>query len=780
MRLQIMNMKNIMPNISDHIWNNMIFIKYARKLNLINVYHEYNAKFNSSINDLENLYPIEIFMKNMENFKFIRKVTKNYHEGLKLAEDLCLKYTQNVYSHPNLNQLTSINQNSLRNEFPEKEEIDAEINASYLGMKGYFLYRLGKIREAHECFNKAVDLNRTDYSLYLDWAEMSEKVLFTLKGTKLEKTWFENSLINYFMTIVFKLDKAKTIIPKVFYLIKKFPYQLIGNNFVKHLENIPTWLWIFWIPQIFELLKTLLINPQNTLILNILKKLSITFPQYVYYQLLILLSSNYLKDSYNFKNEEEVKLIRKHLEDLKKLILEMDKQNDSVKKIDIIIDEINKKMEKNFDDIILNHLTNFLNFRNSKKIEDGVNIINKYFYQLKSINESIRGEYTEKIFEEFEILFKEGNFDIYNLYEKIKNWRYFINTKRATGSNFKDINQILERGLCNSNFEEVEVPGFFTNKIQEPTSENRVFISRFESEFNFKFINSAHKKLIIRGTNEKLYCFKITNEIFGKDNSDIRIAQLQVLLNFMFAANKDTYKSNVKFNLPIRFQITGFYKIIQEDSSYYYLDEVFDFCMQKMGYDPELSCQIYHQEFKKLFPNLPCENIENPLVNREVFYRMTEIFPIYKLKNFIHKFIINCDEIFIFRKQFATSYALNNLMSNIFRIQDDLYLDKISFNKETGSMTFHSMKYFKIESLSWLITNTPVGNSTNLNNNMLFQNSSTNGVQNKKDIIPFRLSKNINVRFFYSNTKFNIFNYILILIIRSYLISINNLKILID
>jgi len=736
-------MKNIMPNISDHIWNNMIFIRYARKLNLTNVYHEYNSKFNSSISEIENLYPIEIYMKNIENFKFIRKVTKNYNEGLKLAEELCQKYssTQSNYSHMNLNQSQNLNNIS----FPEKEEVESEINSSYLGIKGYFLYKLGKIRDSHDCFVKAVDLNQTDYRLYLDWAELSENVLFTLKNTKLEKTWFENTLINNFMTIVFKLDKSKSIIPKIFYLIRKFPNQLIGSNFDKYLENIPTWVWIFWIPQIFDLLKTLLINPQNTFILNILKKVSTAYPQYVYYQLLILQNSTNLKDLYNLKSEEEVKIIKKTLEELRKIIIDIDKQKDSVKKIDIIVDEINKKMEKNFDDIILNHLTNFLNFRNTKKLEDGVNIINRYINQLKCINESIRGEYTKQIFDEFEKLIKEGNFDLYNLYEKIKNWRFFINSKRATGSNFKDIHQILDRNLCNSNFEEVEIPGFFTNKIQEPTEDNKVYISRFESEFNFKFINFAHKKLIIRGSNEKLYSFKIVNEIYGKDNSDIRISQMQVLLNYIFATNKDTYKSNIKFNLPIRFQITSFYKIIQEDSSYYYLDEVFDFCMQKMGYDPEISSKIYNQEFKKFFPNVLCENIENPIVNKEVYTRMAEIFPVYKLKNFIHKFIINCDEIFIFRKQFATSYALNNLIGNIFRIQDELYLDKISFNKETGSVTFHGMKYFKPENLSRLMSYSSGSIQNNTSNSLLVQGSTSNSCLNKKDMIPFRLSRNINV-----------------------------------
>jgi hypothetical protein len=770
----------------------MIFIRYSRKLNLTNVYHDYSNKFSTSIKDLENFYPIEIYLKNMEHFKFIKKKTMDFTEGLKIAEELCSKYqipninqihqSQILQNHnQNLNQqnlnlnlnmnlnmnlnLNNMNMNQNKNlDFNQKEEIEKEINASYIGMKGFFQFKLGKIKDAHENFKSAVELNQTDYRLYNDWAEMSENVLFTLKGTKLEKTWFENSLINNFMTIVFKLDKAKYIIPKIFYIIKKFPNQILGLNFEKYLDNIPTWVWIFWIPQIFEMLKMGITNSNNTFIFSILKKLANSYPQHIHYNLTFLLNSN-IKEIFNLKNFDEGENLRANLEELKKILMKSERQNDSIKKIDIIMEEINKKMERNFDDIILNHLTNFINFRNTKKLEDTSNLIKKYITHLKNIT-NICGDYIVDILKEFDELFKKKNFDMYDLYEKIKNWRYFINSKRATRTNFTEIDQILEKNLCNLNFEEVEIPGYFTNKIQEPTAESVIYISRFESEFNFKFINYANKKLIIRGSNEKLYSFKIINEIFGKDNSDFKISQMQVLINQIFAKNIEAYRNNIKFNLPIRFQITNLYKIVQEDSLFYSLDEVYDFSMQKMGYDPEIAFKLYKEEYLKLFDSnkntnnmnnnnklfkkngnlnengIPiCENLENLEVIKKVYSQMNKILPVFNLKNFIHKFIINCDEIFIFRKQFATSYALNNLLCNIFKLQDELYLDRISFNKETGSVTFHGMKYFKNDNLSNLLL--PENNNNNINNSVQIKNI------NKKDLVPLRLSRNINVNYLF-------------------------------
>ena len=79
------------------------------------------------------------------------------------------------------------------------------------------------------------------------------------------------------------------------------------------------------------------------------------------------------------------------------------------------------------------------------------------------------------------------------------------------------------------------------------------------------------------------------------------------------------------------------------------------------------------------------------LVKKRVYNNMTEILPAYSLKNFVHKFIVNSDEIFIFRKQFSVSFALNNFMNYCFRIYDRI-LNKITLNKESGAVTFHDAK----------------------------------------------------------------------------------------
>jgi hypothetical protein len=675
---------NFFPNISDHIWNNMIFLKYARKLQLLDVYIEYNEKFNKSIAGYESNYPIELYMKNMEHFKFIRKINQNYQKGIEIVDEL-LRALPNSTSSFNMGT-----------------GVENEIKASYLGTKGYFNFKMNRIIEAQECFKEAVTMNQCDAKIWADWAEMSDKLLEYSKDSRVESTWFDNTMINYFMTIVFKLDKAKFIIPRIFAILKKFSTtNVIDGRFDKYFDNIPTWVFIFWIPQLFEFLK---FPNQNYFSMTFLKKIAETYPQYIYYPLVSLKENNEIKQ----KNEE-----------LKKIIENSDKHYQITNKIDLIINEISSKLDRSVDEIILNHLITYLDIQYCQSASEAIEKVSSYLAKLGR-NLNIKLPYLDSLIKDFSLIFKDKTSSIFSLVEKIRHWRYFIQSKLATESNFKDLNNILNNKLYNTNFEEVEIPGYFVNKIVEPSAENRVYITRFESEYSFKFINFSNKKLLVRGSNEKLFNYTILFEKY-KENQENKLLQFQTLLNCIFTSNKNTYKSNVKFIIPIKYTITNLLKLVQEDTNQYYMSEVFDFCMQKYGFDPEVAYTIYEEEFKKQNQNPALANYKNPEILKKVFYKMTDLVPLYNLKNFIHKFIINCDEIFIFRKQFATSYAINNFLTYIFKLQEVLNLNKISFNKETGSITFHDIKYRGYQEYSKIISN------------------------NRTDIVPFRISRNINV-----------------------------------
>jgi hypothetical protein len=165
---------------------------------------------------------------------------------------------------------------------------------------------------------------------------------------------------------------------------------------------------------------------------------------------------------------------------------------------------------------------------------------------------------------------------------------------------------------------------------------------------------------------------------------------MQTLLNYTFAKDKNAYQLKVKFNVLIKYFLNNIYKIVQEEINQYYMNNVYEFCLQKNGYDPEICFNLYEKEAKKT-SNKNIFSYFDTEIKQKVFNKMVKIIPPNTFKCFIHKFLIASDDIFIFQKQFATSYALNSLFVYLFG--NYLTLHKISFNKDNGSCTFHDPKY---------------------------------------------------------------------------------------
>ncbi len=199
---------------------------------------------------------------------------------------------------------------------------------------------------------------------------------------------------------------------------------------------------------------------------------------------------------------------------------------------------------------------------------------------------------------------------------------------------------------------------------------------------------------------------------------------------------------------PIKYHINSNIKIVEEDIYMKYnMDEIYEYCLQKRGYSPKIANQIFEDEAKK--GNINTDLVYYSLnIKEKLFYKMCEIIPQDSLKNYIHKFISTTEEIFIFRKQFAISYAINNLFS--FIISDNIMLKNISFDKETGFCTFH----------------------TDIS---LFKNNQYNDILEQKKGTPLRLTKNIS--FFLSITSiYGIVPEILYFSCQSLLNKSNNLK----
>lgn len=959
----------VLSNFSDHVWNNYICLRYARKLKLTNVYKDYNSKFLKNVEGVENIYQIELHLKTIEDFKYIKYISKNYSFGIKLANEYIEKLSgQNLTTS---NKIIQTFKGGVSQQL-QLGDLEKEIKACYLGFKGYFYYKQGKLQDSYNCFVDSVSYVKTNYKIWVDFADVNCKILNGINDeyselireqkdkitdlndmqTKsnneslladikkmevavdcLEKektvqltTWLENTINNYFLACVYKLDNSKYYLVRIFSILKKYNFinivyrgsgnknsnthtnnnqsteiikeesQVIQGNsdvydnnqnnsylfsnlrkeeneinilqenksiFYDHLTSVGPWVYLFYLPQWFELLKdSILCHVGKEILLHIIHQNS----QQVYYYLKI-----YLEEALDYiKNKN---LDKKHLTKLKnyiKLLLEikeyqvkLDLQKLHYPMINEIIEEMEIKAIRKPEEEIINLISTHINLKtvnNLNQAKSGVLLVyqslienydlnevyikkvnfdhlnyeaiekefdyyyrNKHFNEWREENDKTKIEkkakcnccfyhkdedlslfidkntrlidlfeinkvskkevmknqtetyraliekerlialfYIKKMNESFSRIFPYGfNYDelinkknddskdnnvkeditikhlnsklLFEFFRIIKNIKNYLYSKVATESIFEDLENVIHSNffLFNSNYE-VEVPGINNFKFTD-NSQNKVYISRFETEFhnNFKSINFVNKKIILRGSNEKLYNFYISRD---EDFKEIKVIQLQSFLNTLFYKNKDSFKRSVKFLIPNKIFISKGLKIVQEDNYQYSLKEIYEFSLQRRGFAVDIHVDKFEEFYLEKFNDesrldsnadsklsMDFKGFSDPEysdINANVYDFMNNICQEHNLQNFIHKFVINYEEIFIFRKQFSASYAINSYFNYITKTNTKLFLENIIMNKDTGNT---------------------------LVNNTKFLSSSEFSLNSESENIPFRLGNNIQM-----------------------------------
>ena len=644
------------PNYIDKTWTDMIILKYLRKLNLTETFYEKLKIFEEEYRNKIEIFPYEIYCKDIEYIKFIKKNICNYDLGIKICDRSI--YTYNLLKQENIKDLVSY----AINEFKE--------------YKAYFYYKKGDINEAHKLFMESSLNNKnkenTNYHLYYDWAEMCEEISLLIKGEEEVSEWFENTIHNFLYTIIYKLDKAKFIIPRMITFIKEFPNEILKDRFNDEINQIPPWVWIFYLPELFENFNYYeKDNNKNDFFFIILKKVANKYKQLFYYP-------------YNIyqKNLKDVHPLNDKYKELKNITYSENEYDHCIDKIQIIIDELTKKENENQE----NSLNTILNiceiqtfrlqkFSEIKTFFKTVDVYLKNYPDLVQIRNN------------FEELMNNPLTTRNQIRECIIKYKYYKHNLFVTQNKYKQLSKLYEEKIYNIDFSNIELPGYFSNKIMEPTEQNMLFISNFEIGNNCKFINDARTKVLIKCSNDKLLNYIIVNKDASRD-VDMKIYKIQILFNFIFAKNYQTYKRKIRFITSIKYHISSKIKIVEEDINIKYnMDEIYEYCLQKRGYSPKIANQIFEEEAKKLNVNtdLVYYSSEN---NEKLFYKMCKIIPQDSLKNFIHKFLLNSEDILLFRRQFTISYSINSL--TYFTFFDNILLKNISFNKENGFCSFNT------------------------------------------------------------------------------------------
>ena len=164
--------------------------------------------------------------------------------------------------------------------------------------------------------------------------------------------------------------------------------------------------------------------------------------------------------------------------------------------------------------------------------------------------------------------------------------------------------------------------------------------------------------------------------------------------------------------------------MIEEESNFMNLNEIYEYAMQENGHDPLVSINLtlekYHSRVEKVskkkeISEQGLKEVEEQ-INKEVFRELSQNYSKdYYFSIFTHTLLPSADDLFVLKKQFTAYLAVNNFLSYILCLphQD---LSSIKISKRTAKFYYQ-------------------------NNKLTFQE----GILTNLEAVPFRLTKNFQV-----------------------------------
>ncbi|RID59278.1 hypothetical protein BRARA_F02519 [Brassica rapa] len=228
----------------DKAWNVNKLARIARKQELYDV----------CVQILEKMYGHST-MEVQEAFVKIREQAKAYLEmkgerasGLNLINSTNLEY------------------------FPDK------IKAEIFRLKGDFHLKLNDTEGANIAYSNAITLFKNLPKGWISWGNYCD---MAYQETQ-DEIWLEYAVSCFLQGIRFGVSNSRSHIARVLYLLSfDTANEPVGRVFDKHLEQVPHWVWLSWIPQ-------LLLSLQRTEAPHcklVLLKIAAVFPQALYYWL---------------------------------------------------------------------------------------------------------------------------------------------------------------------------------------------------------------------------------------------------------------------------------------------------------------------------------------------------------------------------------------------------------------------------------------------------------------------------------------------------------------
>jgi len=660
--------------------------------------------------------------------------------------------------------------------------------AKLFHLRGQFQERLGDSDGAHESYATAVSLCAQLPEVWNTWGEYCQSRADRAEEENAMKTsngggnsdatenqaefWTEQAATCVLQSIKHApKDHGKRVVKIIHALgFSKHPVA-VGRALQRHVDTIPLWVWIDWIPQLL----LVLLRPEAPHAKAILTRLACAHPQAVYYQLRTFLlerrdalarktqTYNQLESTPIPKDEEEKKNREISLKKAQSALAEaravfeaaketVDKLRakfgNLVAEIEVLLSELCTRFGCAPEERLLVVVHTLLHRCFKYPCATTSEVPAPFKKELSGVAKACFSPDTSSKHADFVKEYKgayEADLDpesktakdtfpktLEQLIQKLKQWKRKLSedVERRVPNCLRLEDELPK--LRDVQFREIEVPGSHVSEVaalaasaasgsaakDHAKARNRLVWVDSEVDVVRRHGN-AHRAITFVGADGRQHRFAVQTSLTPQARSEERTLQLLQVLNSVMERHPQSRRRNLRFYVPTVIPAWPQVRLLEDDKNQGTYGEVYEANCARYGRDPDLPMEL----FKAALNPAVLGQVTGPEPVMELCLKaFMDIASQHVTENifsqYMYKTLPNGAHLWTFKRQLCQQLALSSFVSALLRI-GGRSPKKIAFAKNTG-------KVFMLD---------------------FYPNFDQNGMVEYSEAVPFRLTRNLHAFF---------------------------------
>ncbi|KAK4687186.1 transformation/transcription domain-associated protein, partial [Tremellales sp. Uapishka_1] len=221
-----------------------------------------------------------------------------------------------------------------------------------------------------------------------------------------------------------------------------------------------------------------------------------------------------------------------------------------------------------------------------------------------------------------------------------------------------------------SKFDDVEIPGQYVQHVDQ--TDEFVKIARFSPKAELgRGHGFCFRRLAMIGSNGSIHSFSVQLPAARHCRREERLTQLFRIMNSVLRKRKESRRRNLQFHLPTAVALAPQLRLVQNDSSYVSMQDIYDDFSSAAGMSREDTILAFYDRVKELHdPAVPrvsrmLENVANEQTDQKFIQLKAEVMeeiqtkmvPETVLTNYMIKTMSDAESLWLMRKQFALQTA---------------------------------------------------------------------------------------------------------------------------